>query len=92
VFFRAESFSKAWAVLARLGSLTTYHPNLHPWIVVALAVGIVSHFTPDKLFERVRETFTRMPFWAQGAALFGVAWLLREAATSQAVPFVYFQF
>ncbi len=92
VFFRAESFSKAWAVLARLGSLTTYHPNLHPWIVVALAVGIISHFTPDELFERVRETFTRMPFWAQGAALFGVAWLLREAATSQAVPFVYFQF
>jgi alginate O-acetyltransferase complex protein AlgI len=92
VFFRADSFTKAWAVLKRIGTLTTYHPNLHPWVLAALAVGILSHFTPESLFERIRSTFTRMPFWAQAAFLFGVAFLLREVATSQAVPFVYFQF
>jgi D-alanyl-lipoteichoic acid acyltransferase DltB (MBOAT superfamily) len=92
VFFRAESMGKAWAVLKRLATFTTYHPNLHPWILVALAAGIISHFTPDQLYDRARATFSRMPFWAQATLLFGVAVLLREAATSQAVPFVYFQF
>lgn len=92
VFFRADSFTKAWAVLKRMATLTTYHPNLHPWVLVVLALGLVSHFTPEQLFDRIRSTFTRIPFWAQALLLFAVAFLLREVATSQAVPFVYFQF
>jgi hypothetical protein len=61
-------------------------------MLAALAVGLITHYTPDDWFERARAEFARLPFWAQGALLFGVAVLLREAATSQAVPFVYFQF
>jgi D-alanyl-lipoteichoic acid acyltransferase DltB (MBOAT superfamily) len=92
VFFRADSFSKAWLILTRLGSLTTYHPNLPRGVLLALGVGLLSHFTPDRLYEKVRERFVALPAWAQGAVLFGVAVLLREVASAQAVPFVYFQF
>ncbi|MBI5535190.1 MAG: MBOAT family protein [Deltaproteobacteria bacterium] len=92
VFFRADSFAKAWAVLKRLTTLTLYHPNLHPWVLAALAVGLITHYTPDDWFERARAEFSSLPGWAQGVLLFCVAVLLREAATSQAVPFVYFQF
>jgi D-alanyl-lipoteichoic acid acyltransferase DltB (MBOAT superfamily) len=92
VFFRADSFTKAWAVLKRLASLTSYHPNLHPWVMVALLIGLITHYTPDDWYEHARTGFARLPFWAQGALLFGAAVLLREAASSQAVPFVYFQF
>lgn len=92
VFFRADSFTKAWALLGRLTTGTTYHPNL-PWTVVAvLAVGIVSHYTPRRLYERARDTFAAAPAWAQGLMLFAVAVLLREAASAEAVPFLYFQF
>ena len=92
VFFRADSFGKAWAILKRLGSLTTYHPNLHGWIVLALLVGLVAHYTPDKLFEWARTRFALMPVWVQGPAMFIFAFVLHEAASAQAVPFIYFQF
>jgi alginate O-acetyltransferase complex protein AlgI len=92
VFFRAESFEKAWAILTRLTSFTYYHPNLHKWIVAALAVGLISHYTPDKLYDWSRAKFAALPWWAQGGILFLVAFALREAATADAVPFIYFQF
>jgi len=92
VFFRAESFTMAWAVLRRLATFTTYHPNVPFWVVAALVAGLVSHYTPDKLFSRIQQGFVRLPAVLQGAALFGVACLLYYAASAQAVPFVYFQF
>jgi len=92
VFFRSETFTLAWAMLGRLASLTTYHPNLHGWVVVALAVGLLAHYAPTKLYDSLRTGYANLPFWAQGVALFAVATLLREAATAAVVPFVYFQF
>lgn len=92
VFFRSDSFGKAWAILGRLATLTTYHPNLHRWVLIALVTGFVSHMTPDDWYERIRDRFVRLPVWAQGAALYVVAFMLREVASAQAVPFLYFQF
>ncbi len=92
VFFRSETFTLAWAMLSRLASFTTYHPNLHGWVVVALATGLLAHYTPTKLYDSLRTGYANLPFWAQGVALFAAATLLREAATAAVVPFVYFQF
>jgi hypothetical protein len=44
------------------------------------------------VYERAKRTFTELPAPVQGALLFGVAVLLHEAASTAAVPFVYFQF
>jgi len=92
VFFRAESFEKAWALLTRLTSWTFYHPNLHGWVIAALVVGLGSHYTPEKVYEWARSRFAALPFWVQGLILFGIAFALREAASAEAVPFIYFQF
>ncbi|MFW5740789.1 MAG: MBOAT family O-acyltransferase [Myxococcota bacterium] len=92
VFFRAESFEKAWAVLTQLTAMTFYHPNLHKWVIAALVVGLVSHYTPEKVYEWARSKFAAAPFWVQGLILFVVAIVLREAASAEAVPFIYFQF
>jgi hypothetical protein len=92
VFFRADSFAKAWAVLGRLTTFTTYHPNLHRGILLALFGGLIAHYTPDKLFGSIKDRFVGMPFWAQGAAIFVLAVILHEVASAQSVPFVYFQF
>jgi alginate O-acetyltransferase complex protein AlgI len=92
IFFRAETFQKAATIFTQLGTLTTYHPNL-PWPVVGmLALGLGSHFTPENWYQAARRSFASMPAPAQGMALFCVGLALREMATAQAVPFVYFQF
>jgi alginate O-acetyltransferase complex protein AlgI len=92
IFFRAPTFKQAILVLKQLATLTTFHPNLPPFVVALLAVGLVSHYTPSMTYDRVRRAFGDLPAPAQGAALFAVAVLLHEAASTASVPFVYFQF
>jgi alginate O-acetyltransferase complex protein AlgI len=92
VFFRAPTFQQAWLVLKQIAQGTTFHPNLPPLVLTVLGVGLVAHYTPEKLYASARERFGELPAPVQGALLFGVALLLHEAASTEAVPFVYFQF
>ncbi len=92
IFFRAETFRKAWTMFAQIGALTTFHPNLAWQVLAVLAVGLVTHWAPERWYVGARQAFTRMPAPAQGVALFAAALALREVATAKAVPFVYFQF
>ena len=92
IFFRAETFRGAWVIFSQLGSLSTYHPNLSLPVVTALAVGLGSHYVPERWFQKAQASFIQMPAPAQAAALFCAAWIIRTMASAEAVPFVYFQF
>ena len=92
IFFRAPTFRDAVRVLKQIATGTTFHPNLPPALAALLAVGLAAHYVPDRIYLGARRLFTDLPAPAQGALLFGVAVLLHEAASAEAVPFVYFQF
>ncbi|MEP7120804.1 MAG: MBOAT family O-acyltransferase [Byssovorax sp.] len=92
IFFRAKTFADAEQILRQLALRTTFHPNLPPLLVALLAVAIASHYVPERAYEWLRARFTALPAPAQGALLFLVAVVLHEAASTTAVPFVYFQF
>lgn len=92
IFFRAQTFQQAVLVLKQIATGTTFHPNLPPVVVSVLALGIASHYVPETTYERLKRGFSDLPAPAQGALLFAVAVLLHEAASTEAVPFVYFQF
>ena len=92
ILFRADSFGSAREFFARLATFTTYHPNLDPRVLGVLAVGLTSHYVPERWYERARTGFTALPAPAQGLALFAAALGVREMASAEAVPFVYFQF
>ena len=92
IFFRADSFTGASRMLSQLGTFTTFHPNLPPMLVAVLAVGLASHFVPERWYARARDGFVRLPAPTQGLALFAAALVLRQFESADAVPFVYFQF
>jgi D-alanyl-lipoteichoic acid acyltransferase DltB (MBOAT superfamily) len=92
IFFRAPTFQQAVVILKQLATLTTFHPNLPKLLLALLGVGIASHYVPRALYERARIGFTTLPTPVQGAVLFMVAVVLHEAASTAAMPFVYFQF
>jgi D-alanyl-lipoteichoic acid acyltransferase DltB (MBOAT superfamily) len=92
VLFRSESFGHAWTFLGRILTFTSYHPNLDARVVGVLAVGIASHYVPERWYEMARERFAALPAPVQGVALFGAALVVRRMASAEAVPFVYFQF
>jgi len=92
IFFRAESFAKAALFFERLSSLTTYHPNLDGRVLGVLGLGLLSHYLPERWYEAGKAAFVRLPALAQGFALVGAGLVLRQMASAEAVPFVYFQF
>jgi len=92
IFFRSQSFAGSMAMMRRLGSFTTHHPNLPPALLALLGVSLLFHYTPAKLYRWAQRRFIDMPAPGQGLCLFLVAVLLHEAASTAAVPFIYFQF
>ena len=92
IFFRADSFGHAALVFSRLGTLSSYHPNLPGSVILVLALGLLSHFTPERWYQKAQRVFIEAPVPAQAAWLGCIALILKEMATSDAVPFVYFQF
>jgi D-alanyl-lipoteichoic acid acyltransferase DltB (MBOAT superfamily) len=92
VFFRAETFSKASLVFSRIFSGSLYHPNLPPLVLGTLALGLLTHFLPNTWDNAVKTRFVRLPAPVQGLCLLLALVLLRQMASAEAVPFVYFQF
>jgi alginate O-acetyltransferase complex protein AlgI len=92
LFFRAKSLDHALVILGRLGTFSTFHPNLDPRLLGVLAIGLVSHYVPERWYQRVLGAFANLPAVAQGAVLVLLALSVREMASLEAVPFVYFQF
>jgi D-alanyl-lipoteichoic acid acyltransferase DltB (MBOAT superfamily) len=92
VFFRADDFRAAWTLLCQLAELTSFHTHLYSRILIVLAVGLVSHALPEAWYEQSVRRWSTLPALGQGAVLFVIALVLREMASAEAVPFVYFQF
>ena len=92
IFFRAETFQRAWSMFEQLATFTTHHPNLDPRVLAVLAIGLLGHWAPEQWYTGARDLYARLPAPAQGVALFCAALGLRQMASAEAVPFVYFQF
>ncbi|HXK19604.1 MAG TPA: MBOAT family protein, partial [Polyangiaceae bacterium] len=89
---RAKSLDDALVILGRLATFSSFHPNLDPRLLGVLAAGLVSHYVPERWFQRVLGVFANLPAVAQAAVLLALLLSVREMASLEAVPFVYFQF
>ena len=76
----------------RLLSHTSYTHNLHPGVLAIIVGAVVLQWSPRRVYDRARELFIHAPAPLQAGALACVAVALREVASAEAVPFVYFQF
>jgi D-alanyl-lipoteichoic acid acyltransferase DltB (MBOAT superfamily) len=80
--FMAEGFAKSFFSVSNLSGTTAL-------MMLTAAVGT---FAPPKYYERVRETFVRLPWWAQLAAA-GLALLVIYKMTAfKVTPFEYQRF
>jgi D-alanyl-lipoteichoic acid acyltransferase DltB (MBOAT superfamily) len=92
IFFRAADLDTAIAVLQRIASLSISLSNVSVGLGVVMAVGLVAHYAPKKVFDTALDWYTRAPFYAQAAALAALVVGLRYVVTTGAAPFIYNQF
>ncbi|MCB9575052.1 MAG: MBOAT family protein [Kofleriaceae bacterium] len=92
VFFRATSFAQAATVLGRIASGSTDTRSLLPQVSIALIVAVLAHLFAPRTYRWARDGWSRLPTWAQGAAMVAAALALRRLASNDAPQFIYFQF
>jgi alginate O-acetyltransferase complex protein AlgI len=95
VFFRAESFEKAWEILGRLVDPSHWFdasPLITAGVILAIAAGIGEQYIPRGALGRAMASFSRLAPVAQGIVL-GVALLITDTLGPRGVAnFIYFKF
>ena len=78
---------------------TSFHPELlldvinNYWhVFVLIALGYILHFLPDRLSQRCRESFVKMPIFLYVIVLVALVAIIVQVKTSEVQPFIYFQF
>lgn len=98
IFFRASSFDEASVIISQILNLEF---NLYDWgvmietyqnVFLLIAIGYLLHFFPQKIADKVKLGFQKMPFFGQALIVGFVFWLVYATASSDAQPFIYFQF
>jgi alginate O-acetyltransferase complex protein AlgI len=92
ILFRATDLENAGAIVSRLFSGTTSTANVAPFVWVVLLLGFGLHYTPRSWLEELRRLFYGLPALGQGVVLAFTFALLSMVATSETVPYIYFQF
>jgi D-alanyl-lipoteichoic acid acyltransferase DltB (MBOAT superfamily) len=97
IFFRANSMDDALMVLQQIafnfnGSIAASFVTAYPYIVLTLVVGYLLHFTPRNIEFYVERGVVASPLVLQSLYIAAVAWLSVQVASSDVVPFIYFQF
>jgi D-alanyl-lipoteichoic acid acyltransferase DltB (MBOAT superfamily) len=92
ILFRATSLQNAIDITSRLGTGTLSVAQISAGVWAVLIVSFFAHYTPKRWFESIEARFEAMPAPAQGVTLAVVGLVLSVVATSEVVPYIYFQF
>ena len=97
VLFRNKEFSAAGDMMNQI--FFNFHGELFwqviagYWKVMALvALGFVLHYLPDRLEQRAKRVFIKMPVWFYVVALVVLILVVNQFKSADVQPFIYFQF
>ena len=92
IFFRADTMQLALDMFAQLGTLTVNLARISTLAWGALAACIVFYVLPAPVFERTNTIFLKSPALVRAAALIGLGLIIRQLASVEAQPYIYFQY
>lgn len=97
VFFRAESFEKAWVSIQKIFTATDFNYALPFWetrplFIVMLFIGLFLHFSSKLSYKNLGNYFATLPFWAKAVCFLIVIQIILQTQSEGVQPFIYFQF
>ncbi|NLE48464.1 MAG: MBOAT family protein, partial [Sandaracinaceae bacterium] len=92
ILFRAESLDNAYEVTTRLFSGTSSLAQISAPIWIILIGSFIAHFSPRRIYASMIEGYKKLPPIPQALIAIVVAGLISQVATSEVVPYIYFQF
>jgi len=96
-FFRADSFATAIQMISRIYSnfgwaVVPQFASAYPYIILLLIIGYLLHFTPKNIELKVESVIVKFPLLVKSLYIAVIAWIAVQVASSEIVPFIYFQF
>ncbi len=64
----------------------------YPQVIFLIVLGFVLHFVPERIYFYLENRYTQSPILLKSFSLAFVIWLVIQTASSDVVPFIYFQF
>jgi alginate O-acetyltransferase complex protein AlgI len=93
IVFRAPDIQSSYEVfLAQFKTQSFAAPNLTPLVLAVMAAATVGHILPHRFYEGCALTFVRVPIILRAVALMLLALAIKEVASFEVQPFIYFQF
>ncbi len=97
IFFRSQSYNDAFAMINQI--LFFFNPEVfmqwvsgYPTIVVLMIIGYVTHYTPTKFDNKIKDLLAASPMWVQALILAIAIWIVAQFKSTDIQPFIYFQF
>ena len=81
-----EWITTCWEQVSQLA------PNLTPMLLFVMVLATAGHLMSHKMFDRIVDVFCAIPFFLRAFLLLGLAFLIKEVASFEVQPFIYFQF
>ncbi len=104
IFFRAGALANPMPPMQTAGEvlgqlLTNFKAELWPQVVsgyrpvlILMTLGYVLHFLPTSWTAAFQQYFMRWPLILKSLFLAAIIWIVIQTASSEVVPFIYFQF
>ncbi len=92
IVFRAKDIQHAGTVFMEQFKPTLTAPNVTPTLLLVLAVAVAGHLMPHRLYDRMVAMFTRLPMPARALCLVFLALAIKQVASFEVQPFIYFKF
>ena len=92
ILFRAQDFGHVGEILSALGNEGLHLGHLDWRILTLLGACFVVHWFPRRYVDRIGAWLSSWHIVAQGAAFAAAVLIIMQAASTDVVPFIYFQF
>ncbi|MCI0670464.1 MAG: MBOAT family protein [Myxococcaceae bacterium] len=92
IVFRAPDVEHAGALVKQLALGTWGLANVQGLVWGALAVAVAGYTLPRAVFDGAQTVFARMPVPVRAVAVVAFGLLLRQVASFEVQPYIYFQF
>jgi len=92
IVFRAKDMEHASVMFREQFKDGTASPNITASLVLVLMAAVVGHLMPHRLYDRFAELFQRAPMIVRGLLLVSLALFIKQVASFEVQPFIYFKF
>jgi D-alanyl-lipoteichoic acid acyltransferase DltB (MBOAT superfamily) len=92
IVFRAKDIQHAAVVFEEQFKSTLATPNLTPSLLAVLGVAVAGHLMPHRAYDRFVDVFQKIPMIVRALLLVALALFIKQVASFEVQPFIYFKF